>query len=187
MPFPARHVWHCSVWLITIFTARQGQPYQTTQNKALQTVHRQFSVAVIEPTSETDSGNEELYHMTPAGGSVSCGAAQRSSGRYIYPQTSRCGHQLRRELRPKKLWLRIYEQINSKVSDGWILYLKQTKMLTHAIHVNGWEPTVSMSAWVKISVCFTFQIYPSKISNFYVHVSWGLWQRQHRMFLWGNE
>ena len=38
----------------------------------------------------------------------------------------------------------IHEQKNSKVSNGYIRYVKQTEILTHAAHVNGWEPAVYM-------------------------------------------
>ena len=37
---------------------------------------------------------------------------------------------------------RIHEQKISKVSNRYIRYVKQTEILTHATHVNGWEPAV---------------------------------------------
>ena len=62
------------------------------------------------------------------------------------------------------LWPRIHEQKNSKVSNGWIRYVKQTEILTHATHVNGWEPAVYMSC---MSQNFRlFHVSNSSVRNF---------------------
>ena len=60
---------------------------------------------------------------------------------------------------------------NSKVSNGKIRCVKQTEILTHVPHVNGWFPAVYRAARVKISICFTNRNYRSKLSNFSAHVS----------------
>ena len=49
---------------------------------------------------------------------------------------------------------RIHEQKNSKVLNGSIRYEKQTKVLTHATHVNGWFPAVHMSC-MRVIPCQT--------------------------------
>ena len=40
---------------------------------------------------------------------------------------------------------RTHEQKNSKPSNEQMRYVKQTKILTHAAHINRWEPAVYMS------------------------------------------
>ena len=49
--------------------------------------------------------------------------------------------------------------------------MKQTEILTHATHVNGWFPSrLHELHESKFSVCFTYRIYTSKLSNFSAHV-----------------
>ena len=50
---------------------------------------------------------------------------------------------------------------------------KKTEVLTHATDVNGWFPAVYMIASVKISVCFTYRIYPFETFEFFCSCIWG--------------
>ena len=45
--------------------------------------------------------------------------------------------------------------------------MKQTEILTHATHVNGWFPAVYMSCMSQNFVCFTYRIYPFETFEFF--------------------
>ena len=68
---------------------------------------------------------------------------------------------------------RIHEQTNSKVSNGQIRYVKQTEILAHATHVDGWEVGTNRLHELhesKFPFVSGIEFIRSKLSNFSAHV-----------------